>query len=62
MAALMGNPVNLCKKWYPDTNPELAGFWKGKVDEQLGVLDQSSHTSLGILVYIGDAFGDQGSA
>ena len=60
--AILACESDLRRRWYPHTNPELAGFWEGKVVDSHEYMDEHSFASHGVPVITGDASGDQGAA
>jgi hypothetical protein len=60
--AILASESDLRRRWYPHTNPELAGFWEGQVLDSHAYMDEHSFTSHGVPVITGDASGDQGAA
>ena len=56
--AILASEGDLRRRWYPHSNPELAGFWEGKVLDSHQYLDEHSFTSHGVPVITSDASGD----
>ena len=61
-ARLLADPSRLRRRWYPHADPELAGFWRGRVRDTHEDMDATHRTSEGVVVITGDASGDQGAA
>ena len=61
-AALLGQPDRLRRRFYPNRDPQLAGFWKGAVRDSHAEMDASHRAADGVVVITGDASGDQGAA
>ena len=61
-AVLLADHRRLRRRWYPHADPELAGFWRGRVRDTHADMDATHRTSDGVVVVTGDASGDQGAA
>ena len=61
-AALLDQPDRLRRRFYPNRDPQLAGFWKGVVRDSHSDMDATHRTADGVVVITGDASGDQGAA
>ena len=61
-AALLDQPGRLRRRFYPNRDPQLAGFWKGVVRDSHGEMDETHRAAEGVVVITGDASGDQGAA
>ena len=46
--AILASESDLRRRWYPHTNPELDGFWEGKVVDSHEYMDEHSFTSHGV--------------
>ena len=57
IAALLTQPAQLRRRYYPHSDPALAGFWKGQCVDSHAYMDQYSRTSNGVPVITGDASG-----
>ena len=59
---LLRSEEDLRRRWYPDQNQELAGFWEGQCVDSHQYMDEHSYTSNGVPVITGDASDTQGAA